>query len=140
MVWSSRMWVMAPRLEVRGTILLMAHVKALLNARDQEDPLYDATHGIMFMGVPHRGAPGADYATMVTSIAHLATPLSTNALNQLRKDSKDLLNLSIRFGNIQESLMFVTVMEGESTKLSSWVGRGSLLVSWDEIHAADALY
>ncbi|KAI9823617.1 MAG: hypothetical protein M1832_002398 [Thelocarpon impressellum] len=101
---------------------------ALLTAKDQGDPIADATFGVMFMAVPHRGSQTADWATIISGIANLATPLSTAAIEQLKRDSGDLLNLSIRFGNMQESLMFVSVLEGERTKLASWLGRGSIEV------------
>ncbi|KAI9813330.1 MAG: hypothetical protein M1832_006345 [Thelocarpon impressellum] len=100
----------------------------LLIAKDRDDPVAAATFGIVFMAVPHRGSPSADYATIVSSIASLATPLSNGALEQLRRGSKDLLDLSIRFGNLQESLMFVSVLEADSTPLASWLGRGSVQV------------
>ncbi len=95
-------------------------------AKDTGDPIVDATYGCMFMAVPHRGSEGADWGTMMSSIANIATPLSTTALEQLQRDSNDLQLLMNRFGNIQERLYFVSVMEAESTKLFA---RGSILVS-----------
>ena len=92
----------------------------------------DATYGCMFMAVPHRGSESADWASIISGIAKLGTSLSTVALEQLQRDSKDLQTLSTRFGNLVESLMFVSVMEAESTKLASNLPRGSVLVSVTE--------
>ena len=88
-----------------------------------------ATYGCMFMAVPHRGSESADWASIIAGIAKLGASLSTVALEQLQRDSKDLQTLSTRFGNLVESLMFVSVMEAESTKLNSNIPRGSVLVS-----------
>ncbi len=100
----------------------------LLIAVDQDEPIAAATCGVMFMAVPHRGSPNADYATIISGIVNLAARLSTGASEQLRQSSKDLLDLSSRFGNIQESLKFVSVLEGESTRQASWLGQGSFEV------------
>ncbi len=82
----------------------------------------------MFMAVPHRGSPSADYATIMINIANLVSPVTKSAVQQLGQDSNVLLDLSIRFSNLQESLMFVSVLEAEPTRLASWLGRGSILV------------
>ena len=88
----------------------------------------------MFMAVPHRGSTSADYANILANIANAVTPMATNAMTQLKQDSSYLLRLSARFGNLQESLMFVTVLEAQPTKLAPWLERGSILVRFRTTH------
>lgn len=80
------------------------------------------------MAVPHQGSPGADYATLLTHIAKVTTPINAKALNQLKTHSADLQELSIRFGSIQRELHIVSVLEADATLLLPKFGRGSLLV------------
>lgn len=102
--------------------------KALLDAKEQGSLIWQATYGVMFMAVPHQGSPGADYATLLTHIAKVTTPINAKALNQLKTHSADLQELSIRFGSIQRDLHIVSVLEADATLLLSRFGRGSVLV------------
>ncbi|KAF2177518.1 WD40 repeat-like protein [Zopfia rhizophila CBS 207.26] len=101
--------------------------RALLNAKEQDSPIWPATVGIMFMGVPHQGSSAADYMTLLTSIAKIATPFTDIKLKELRANSDDLLELSNRFGSIQKKLRIISVLESERTAMPGVV-RGSALV------------
>lgn len=106
--------------------------KALLEAKEREDPIWNATRegGIMFMGVPHAGSGLTGFAQTLANIANLYTPTNTSMLKQLAVDSPELLDLSRRFGNIQKYLQLVSVLEAERTPMPK-LGRGSAKVVED---------
>ncbi|EUC45530.1 hypothetical protein COCMIDRAFT_95224 [Bipolaris oryzae ATCC 44560] len=105
---------------------------ALLEAKEKENPTWDAVRhgGVMFMGVPHDGAKLASFASSVSMIANIYSSTNTKMLKQLKSDSRDLWELSRRFGNIQKYLRLVSVLEAERTVSGS--GRGSIKVVHDD--------
>ncbi|CAN9235268.1 unnamed protein product [Alternaria alternata] len=113
-----------------GGIVIKA---ALLEAKERGNPAWNAVleGGIMFMAVPHGGADLAYFASSVGKIANLYSPTNTKMLNQLKSDSRDLWDLSRRFGNIQKNLRLASVLEAGRTPLSEG-RRGSTKVVEDE--------
>jgi hypothetical protein len=99
-----------------------------MDAKEQESAIWRSAFGVMFMAVPHRGSPIADYATLLTNVAKVVGPLSKEKLKQLKTHSETLMDLSTRFGNIQKHLRLISVRESESTLLWPQLGKGSVLV------------
>ena len=75
-------------------------MQAILLAKEQGDPLLDAVFGIMFMGVPHRGADIAKLGTVLAQIVSSATPTSTVLLKELQPKSATLQELSNSWQNV----------------------------------------
>lgn len=101
--------------------------QAVLKAKDQNDPLLEATFGIMFMGVPHNGADIANFVMHLTDIVRIAVPLSTVNLEELKRDSRALADLSDQFGHIQDQFFYISVFESETTAFP-YMARGSVKV------------
>lgn len=102
-------------------------LQALLKARDQNNQLLEATFGIMFMGVPHNGADVANFATHLTAIVKIVVPLSDVNLDELKRDSRALADLSDMFGSIQDRFFYISVFESEKTAFPFMI-RGSVMV------------
>jgi hypothetical protein len=73
-----------------------------------------ATHAVMFMGVPHDGANAAILANRVVKVAKLFFNLNRKTLKALKRDSRQLEEISSSFSNLR-GFDIITVMESEKT-------------------------
>ena len=87
-------------------------------AREEEKyrNILHSTAGIMFMGTPHDGADAANWTTTIANIASSVTTLNTNNLETLRQDSIPLREISRSFGFLTE-FKIVTVIESDKTHI-----------------------
>jgi hypothetical protein len=80
------------------------------------------THGIIFLGTPHRGANVASYAETLVSIAKAVGFGSDTALiRSLRKKSPELLKLATNFSDIYDEFEILCFYELLPWKFSSVV-------------------
>ena len=88
--------------------------------------IFSSTHAVMFMGVPHDGTEAATLANRVVKVAKLFYNLNRVTLKALRRDSRQLQDISSSFSHL-EDFDIITVMESESTPIPGTTG--SKLVS-----------
>ncbi|KAA8909657.1 hypothetical protein FN846DRAFT_776022 [Sphaerosporella brunnea] len=92
--------------------LLVAHSLVKGFIRKEDDPLYRATVGIIFFGVPHKGLVVADMKSMLQE-KHPRQEL----LNQITRNSQMLANQLADFKNIIEDRKIVSFYERQQTGL-----------------------
>ena len=78
--------------------------------------IHDATHAVMFMGVPHDGTDAAALASRIVKVAKLFFNLNRTTLRALKRDSRPLQGISTSFGYL-EGFDIITVMESERTTI-----------------------
>ena len=78
------------------------------------EQILSSTHTVMFMGVPHDGAEAAALANRIVKVAKLFYNLNRATLKALRRDSRQLQEISSSFSHL-EDFDIITVMESEST-------------------------
>jgi hypothetical protein len=76
--------------------------------------LKTATHGIIFLGTPHRGSDNANLAIKVASIAKMIYPgIQTQNIKSLQRNSSELQDLADNFRNLHSQLEIVSCYEME---------------------------
>ncbi|KAH6668855.1 hypothetical protein B0J14DRAFT_151694 [Halenospora varia] len=96
-----------------GIIVKEAMIKATLAAQ-AFGHIKAATHGIIFLGTPHRGSSGANYAETLVSMAK-ASGLGTytGLIHTLRRQSPELLKLATYFSDIYDEFEIFCFYEME---------------------------
>lgn len=99
-----------------GLVLKQALVLAQLDSHFKE--IYNATYGIMFLGTPHSGSNVASFVKSVENVIYIAFPGSQmNLIEDLKKDSVALFNLSDEFRRIASELEIVSFYEQRETTI-----------------------
>ena len=80
------------------------------------EQILSSTHAVMFMGVPHDGAEAAALANRIVKVAKLFYNLNRATLKALRRDSRQLQEISSSFSHL-EDFDIITVMESERTTI-----------------------
>ena len=88
-----------------------------------------ATHAIMFMGVPHDGTEVATLANSIVKVAKLFYNLNRTSLKALRRDSRQLQEISRSFSFL-EGFDIITVMESERTPIPGTTKSKLVSVPW----------
>ncbi|KAL8846162.1 MAG: hypothetical protein Q9221_008730 [Calogaya cf. arnoldii] len=93
--------------------------KAIIRAHERSQhygALLQSTHGIVFMGVPHRGADSARWASLVANIlqvGQLGWGTNTNFVEALKRNSPIFSDISRQFVERAEQLTIRTFFETE---------------------------
>ncbi|KAH8598592.1 hypothetical protein B0O99DRAFT_615467, partial [Bisporella sp. PMI_857] len=88
------------------------------NPEDQS--IYKSTRGIAFIGTPHHGSKGADWAEQLEKLAFFAGhSVNTSILEDLRKNSKNLEQLNSEFTSLLREARFYTRCFYESSGMTS---------------------
>lgn len=99
-----------------GLVLKQALVLAQLDSHFKE--IYGATYGIIFLGTPHSGSNVASFVKSVGNVISIAFPGSQMKLiEDLKKDSVTLFNLSDEFRRIASELEIVSFYEQRETAI-----------------------
>jgi hypothetical protein len=83
---------------------------------DAQRQIVNATHAVMFMGVPHDGSDAANLANGVVNVAKMFFYLNRTALKELKRDSRQLQEISLSFSYLK-GFDIITVMESERTTI-----------------------
>ena len=92
----------------------------------EDESIYKSTRGIAFIGTPHHGSKGADWAEQLEKLAFFAgQSVNTSILEDLGKNSKTLEQLSSDFTALLREARFYTRCFYESSGMTSFklVGR-----------------
>ena len=92
----------------------------------EDESIYKSTRGIAFIGTPHHGSKGADWAEQLEKLAFFAgQSVNTSILEDLGKNSKTLEQLNSDFTALLREARFYTRCFYESSGMTSFklVGR-----------------
>lgn len=85
-----------------------------------DQTIYNSTRGIAFIGTPHHGSKGADWAEQLEKLAFFAgQSMNTSILEDLGKNNKFLEQLSSDFTGILREARFYTRCFYESAGMTS---------------------
>ncbi|KAJ4265302.1 hypothetical protein NW762_004587 [Fusarium torreyae] len=97
-----------------GIVFKQALVRA--RERDRFTDLLKHIQGVAFFGTPHAGTSFADFGKVLASISKVSTlgvNTNTNVVNDLRKNSKALYNITQSFVDRSKALRILTFYETE---------------------------
>jgi hypothetical protein len=95
-------------------------------------PILDATIGVVFLGVPHQGAPNTSFAEVAVNIANAVVSVNKINLHDLDVDSRHLQDLSTHFSSL-EGFKIITVFESNKTTIAlgrSILVRAVIILKW----------
>ncbi|KAK5994660.1 Protein SERAC1-like protein [Cladobotryum mycophilum] len=98
---------------------IVAKKALLIGCSSEEAKVQAATYGIIFMATPHCGSSLASLGKILSDITATCTPIATprRLLGPLKKDSKDLLEITADFVSKVPKLHLVSFYEMEMTSI-----------------------